>query len=225
MDESNRECRDVLCCLLFVANVIAMIYVTIHAYTQGDTDRIYRGVDSKGNICGKKDTDTEDLPYVYFFNPSDVYLYRICVDECPGIESDESVTKVKFWDGSATSTMTWTCEYKEDGETTTGTCNWETAASDTNYVGYKSSVTLDRLCVPDSKVLSNAFNDYLEDMTGALSKGEFSNFVTDVKNVLFASHRTGSGCCFRSCSPSSSLWSSCSCSVASSAASSGAPSC
>ena len=202
-----------------------MIYVTIHAYTQGDTDRIYRGVDSKGNICGKKDTDTEDLPYVYFFNPSDVYLYRICVDECPGIESDESVTKVKFWDGSATSTMTWTCEYKEDGETTTGTCDWETAPSDTNYVGYKSSVTLDRLCVPDSKVLNNAFNDYLEDMTGALSKGEFSNFVTDVKNVPFASHRTGSGCCFRSCSPSSSLWSSCSCSVASSAASSGAPSC
>ena len=85
MDESNRECRDVLCCLLFVANIVAMIYVTIHAYVQGDIDRIYRGIDGAGNICGQKDSDTENMPYVYFYNPFDVYLYRICVDECPGI--------------------------------------------------------------------------------------------------------------------------------------------
>ena len=74
-----------LCCLLFVANIVAMIYVTIHAYVQGDIDRIYRGIDGVGNICGQKDSDTENMPYVYFYNPFDVYLYRICVDECPGI--------------------------------------------------------------------------------------------------------------------------------------------
>ena len=61
-------------------------------------------------------------------------------------------------------------------------------------IGYDSALTIDRVCVPDSKVLSNAFNDYLESMTGALSKGEFANMVTDVKNVtLLFYRRIGSG--------------------------------
>lgn len=93
LDESNRECRDVFCCLIFVANIIGMIYCTIHAYTKGDTDKIYRGIDGQGNICGDPDSPAADYPYVYFYNPQEVYQYRYCVKECP------------VWDGTAVPTI------------------------------------------------------------------------------------------------------------------------
>ena len=85
-----------------MANVVAMIYVTIHAYVQGDIDKIYRGVDGEGHICGDKDSGTEDFPYVYFYNPSEVYQYRICVEKCPQLTDDATaITRVKFWDDQA----------------------------------------------------------------------------------------------------------------------------
>lgn len=52
LPDSERECRDVICCLLFITNVVAMVYCTIHAYTNGDPTKIFRGVANDGVICG-----------------------------------------------------------------------------------------------------------------------------------------------------------------------------
>lgn len=51
-----------------------------------------------------------------------------------------------------------------------------------DYVGYDSTLTLDRVCVPNINVLENALKDYMAELSGALSTGQFANFVTDVKN-------------------------------------------
>ena len=79
LTEAERECRDVLCCALFVANVVAMIYCSIHAYTSGDPSVMYRGVDKNGDICGEEGGDAKDYPYVYFYNPIDSVDNRVCV--------------------------------------------------------------------------------------------------------------------------------------------------
>lgn len=79
LDESNRECRDVLCCLIFLANIVVMIYCTAHAYANGNPYDIYRGIDGDGNVCGSTGDGTTDYKYVYFYNPKDVYEYRMCV--------------------------------------------------------------------------------------------------------------------------------------------------
>ena len=57
-------------------------------WAYGDPDKIYRGVDALGNICGESGSKAEDTPYLYFYNPKDVYAYRACVNRCPA------------WDGS-----------------------------------------------------------------------------------------------------------------------------
>lgn len=132
-----------------------MIYCTIHAYSQGDVDNIYRGVDGGGHICGDKDAGTLDFPYVYFYNPTAVYTYRMCVDECPELNSDgTTITTVKFWDDTTNAdggTVTWDIEIDETGEFDM------TTVTTGQRIGYDSILTLDRVCVPDPIVLSNAF--------------------------------------------------------------------
>ena len=36
----NRSCTDILCCLLFLASIAVMVYLTIIAYTKGDVWRV-----------------------------------------------------------------------------------------------------------------------------------------------------------------------------------------
>jgi len=48
----HRECRDLFCYLLFLANVGAMLYCSYYAYTFGSDTNIFRGTDPDNNICG-----------------------------------------------------------------------------------------------------------------------------------------------------------------------------
>ena len=77
MDENNRECRDVFCCLLFLANIAAMVYCTIHAYLNGNPDKIYKSVGINDNICGQD--ATANYPYIYFYNPLEGLSSRYCM--------------------------------------------------------------------------------------------------------------------------------------------------
>lgn len=96
---------------------------------------------------------------------------------------DTAVSKVDYWDENANTSATitaWDFEINDGGEFVSGGMG---TVANNDKIGYDSSITLERFCLPASKVLSEAFGDYLEDLTGALSKGEFANLVTDVKNV------------------------------------------
>ena len=64
----NRECRDVFCCLLFIANIAAMVYCSYYAYYEGNPSMVFRGTDLSGNICGKG--TTANYRYLYFTNPA-----------------------------------------------------------------------------------------------------------------------------------------------------------
>ena len=52
LPEAERECRDILCCLLFIAALGAMVYLTYWGYKNGDLNKPFRGVDEFGSICG-----------------------------------------------------------------------------------------------------------------------------------------------------------------------------
>ena len=157
-----------------------MVYCTYHAYAKGNPDNIYRGVDATGNICGTSGDNTEDAPYLYFYNPKDLYDYRYCVDKCPNWDETE-VTAIEYWDGDSMEPLTYNYQIDDEGNFVSGDMDSVTAGQ---VIGYDSSIALERFCMPSSKVLSDAFGDYLEDFTGALNKGEFANLVTDVKNVI-----------------------------------------
>lgn len=63
----QRECRDIFCLILFVANIAAMVYCSYYAYSFGNISTIFRGTDPDKNICGEG--LTKDYPYLYFANP------------------------------------------------------------------------------------------------------------------------------------------------------------
>lgn len=80
MSEANRECRDVLCLLIFGAMLAAMVYFSAYGYANGNTSKPFRATDMNGNVCGDPDGLAVNYPYAYFFNPTSGDLSnRYCV--------------------------------------------------------------------------------------------------------------------------------------------------
>ena len=52
MKMDNRHCTDTICCLVFVAFVVAMIGISGYAFSKGDVYKIFTPFDSDGNQCG-----------------------------------------------------------------------------------------------------------------------------------------------------------------------------
>lgn len=48
----NRQCTDVLCCVLFGVTLLAMIAVSVFAIMNGDPMKLATPFDSDGNLCG-----------------------------------------------------------------------------------------------------------------------------------------------------------------------------
>ena len=183
LDENNRECRDVFCCLLFFLNICGMIYCTIHAYTNGNPNRIYRGV-SGTDICGQPGGDAENYPYVYFYNPledlTDPTSKRKCVSACPTYSGDSASLPTISCYGTATPDCADTATYiyiPEDGNYTAP------GSFSNNILIYESSGLLGRVCAPSSKVLLNAFASIANSFTTSLQQGSFASLTTDVQNV------------------------------------------
>ncbi len=68
--------------LLFLANVVVLIIIGIWAYSTGSPYNMFRTTDLNNNVCGLKNSFTENYPFVYFYNPSDLNK-RVCVAVCP----------------------------------------------------------------------------------------------------------------------------------------------
>ena len=79
--EKNRSCTDIPCIGLFSAFIIFLVaYVWGTAFSEGDPDRLIRGVNHAGKICGKSSGVT-DLPYAFWPDPSE-FRFKVCTDAC-----------------------------------------------------------------------------------------------------------------------------------------------
>lgn len=77
----NRSCTDMPCIVVFAAFVLFLVsYVWSTAYSEGDPDRLIRGVNHAGKICGKS-TGVEDLPYAFWPDPSQ-FRFKACTKDC-----------------------------------------------------------------------------------------------------------------------------------------------
>jgi len=84
---AKRVCRDVLCCLLFIAFIIGMIGIGAYGYTKGKPSIIGRGYDSNGNMCGVT-AGYESHKYLYFPIPFTGHLdTTVCLKSCPSGDS------------------------------------------------------------------------------------------------------------------------------------------
>eukprot|EP01084_Bolivina_argentea_P294529 506792_1 len=79
--EKNRSCTDVPCIVLFIGFIIFLIsYVWSEAFVEGDPDRLIRGVNYSGKICGKSE-GVENLPYAFWPDPTE-FRFKVCTDNC-----------------------------------------------------------------------------------------------------------------------------------------------
>lgn len=87
---SNRGCNDILFCLLFLANIAAVIGIGAYGFSQGHPSRLLVPYDSDGRACGM-DTGVTDYPYVYLPAPGYISI-SICLKSCPTDTFDTSST-------------------------------------------------------------------------------------------------------------------------------------
>jgi len=77
----NRSCTDIPCIGVFVAFVAFLVIgVWSTAMSEGDPDRLVRGVNHAGKICGKSAGVTH-LPYAFWPDPTS-YRFKVCTNDC-----------------------------------------------------------------------------------------------------------------------------------------------
>ncbi|KAL4160308.1 hypothetical protein PRNP1_000878 [Phytophthora ramorum] len=93
--KSQRKCRDVFCCLLFVVYWIGMIVVAIVALQTGEPLSLLYGKDYNGNVCGDGNYSNakfttyprlnEDLVVAAAngVSPTSAKFFGVCVESCP----------------------------------------------------------------------------------------------------------------------------------------------
>lgn len=162
-----------LCCLLFIGCIGIMIYLTYFAYYNGTPSNAFRGVDSSGNICGQGTNSA--YPYLYFLNPTNDISNRVCVNTCPYYISSPS----SVYQATSSSSITWTFTYDSSGTKISGGTATPAAA---DKVGYDTTLTVSRICVPTTAMFNNVFNSVTSSFSSVLSQGDLSNFITDTMN-------------------------------------------
>jgi len=90
VDDSHRSCRDIICCIIFVAFIGGMIVVTGLGFSKGNPNLVLYPYDDDGRQCGFQ--NMKDYPYLYFYqavsnlktiNTTGV-VQGVCVSSCPG---------------------------------------------------------------------------------------------------------------------------------------------
>lgn len=153
----NRRCTDCLCCLVFVAFIVAWIICGIVGFSEGEPQLLTYPFDSDGNQCGRPGEVAEDYSYLYFPFPTSGNLkYRACVKECP--EYYNSTV-----DCYPIETFKNSCEFKYADVSSEPDPDYEI------IVGiYPSNGYLKRFCLPDSDAAVGWVSDGYSEVTGDL---------------------------------------------------------
>jgi len=164
-----------LCCLLFLACIGGMVYLTYFGYHNGNPYNAFRGVDQTGAQCGIAGTPTANFPFLYFHNPYSDISRRVCVASCPSYDSGLNAVPAL----SSNIALTYTIMYRTDGTRTDGSVVTPTSS---DVLGYDTYQVVGRLCVPNANMFSTIFSTVSRTVSAAFSQGDLNNFITDIIN-------------------------------------------
>lgn len=142
-----------------------MIYLAAYGYDKGDTYIIFRGVDSDGNECGKRGTAFESFPYLYFTDPIDSFTNRACVSSCPSYTGSAITTTTCGNAATRCNSNTYQLTYDTNGNIISGSYVSGTA----QFLGYDTSLAIDRLCVPNSNMFTSTFSSFKDYFANAIN--------------------------------------------------------
>ena len=135
ISNEKRKCKDLFCCIFFLAFVGACIALAILGFTKGHPEYFLYVYDEDGKACGH-DPGFEDYSYLYFYNvisnakKLDIgsVINGICVKSCPNKTYDETTDPIIIIDCMGTENNT-NCQVTYE-----------------NY--YESTPILNRICFP-----------------------------------------------------------------------------
>lgn len=161
----DRSCTDIICCIVFLANLVGMVYVGYLGYATGDPYRFIYGTDSWGNVCNVKNSgfanvslsgrDMRDNPSLYYYNvlalldsTDTLGSRRLCVTKCPNetISSDSDLTSF------ADDYNIVLCKYDIASSDYSSTSNG--ATSDCPSLPVEEHLTTLNRCLPESMATS-----------------------------------------------------------------------
>jgi len=155
----NRSCRDVLCCLLFIAFMGGMVAVAAYGIHNGNPTILARGYDYDGNMCGV-DKGYEDYKYLYFALPLTGHLTEtLCLKTCPTSNTSTLACHPN--------NLTATCAGKKSISPKTGDI-WI----------YDSLDFVSRLCIP-----AKAASEASEATSAILNANMFEEWISDIKTT------------------------------------------
>jgi len=108
-NHGNRRCRDIICCIGFLAHIVASVCFAQMSFQRGDVNKLYRGIDMFGNVCGtakekqssntsvtspQLDNSKRELYYPFFAEyqfTGYFMMFGLCVDACPNFPGDTTI--------------------------------------------------------------------------------------------------------------------------------------
>lgn len=116
----DRSCRDILCCLIFIAFLGGCVVVAALGFSKGNPDLVLYPYDEEGNQCGLG--NMTDYPYIYLYNAvSNLKTYNltgiaqgVCVTNCP-VNYTGSIAPCKSTTNNPGCTVTWDNYYPSTG--------------------------------------------------------------------------------------------------------------
>lgn len=186
----NRRCTDIICCILFLAFVVAWFVCGFYGFSNGDPMILTYPYDSDDNQCGKPSSDAEDYPYLYYpFPIPGVLSKRYCLKSCPS--SEDSTTECLLNADITTCEMLWgviTANSSYDFSGFYDTYGISGIAIDSKGI-YEGKGYLTRFCLPDGAlylksnssddVVNVSKSDIYDEVTSAISYETMSEWVTD----------------------------------------------
>ena len=76
IDDEQRGCTDICCCLIFFVFIIAMIGVSGYGFAQGNPSNLLTAFDSDGNLCGQPDQDKSVVNYLNLKRDFSEYKFK-----------------------------------------------------------------------------------------------------------------------------------------------------
>jgi len=145
----KRTCRDILCCILFLAYCAGMVAVSAYALSHGNPSQLVAPYDSDGNQCGYG--NLSDYKYLYFAVPFPNYINTtVCTKACPSYTNSSNYpTQIDCYPNSFIKSCTgaFTNEDSFKNYITQVDNNNATPSRNQVYI-YNSTGFVDRYCVP-----------------------------------------------------------------------------
>ncbi|KAL4485812.1 hypothetical protein ABPG72_012352 [Tetrahymena utriculariae] len=165
---NKRECRDILCCLMFIAACVSCIYFFAFGLANGQPDRLFSVYDMAGNPCGLG--SQSNRPYLFLYTPYSGYTsHSTCVASCPQSDNDATI------DCDTLAMTTGSCSKSS--------CSQISQLNSNSVCYYQTTLFLKKICFPSASAISSFDPSSASQIQSLINSSTLTNWINDISNA------------------------------------------